>query len=176
MITIRPAHTGDISQLEALLAPHVDRGSILPRQVDPEAFVLALEGQVIVGAVALTPQSSRVVELGSLVSNRPGLGLGHSLVNAALERAVTSGYEVVMALSALTRFFEKSGFVNAPHAPWISARRDLSMAFPRPLNPDADAIEAAEAKATTCRTCQRLTSCRQALLLRKLPLQHRKRA
>ena len=176
MITIRPAHTGDTIHLETLLAPHIDRGTILPRQVDPGAFLLALEDGVLVGAVALTPQSARVVELGTLVSNRPGIGLGQRLVNAAVERAMDAGYEVIMALSALTRFFEKTGFVNAPHAPWISARRDLSMAFPRPLNPDADAIEAADAKAMTCRTCQRLTSCRQALLLRKLPVQHRKRA
>jgi N-acetylglutamate synthase-like GNAT family acetyltransferase len=176
MITIRPAAPGDVPALKALLAPHVERGNILHRDVDWEAFQIALEGELIVGAVALTPQSKRIVELGSLVSNRPGLGLGRRLVDAAIEHAVRSNYEVVMALSGLIDFFEKLGFATAPHAPWISARRDLKMASPTPLNPDTNAIEAAETKAMTCRVCPRLTTCRQALLMRPLHVHRRKRA
>jgi N-acetylglutamate synthase-like GNAT family acetyltransferase len=176
MITIRPATPGDIADIDDLLAPHIHRGSILPRDVHPETFQLALHGDLIVGAVALTPHSRRVIELGSLVSNRSDIGLGRRLVDAAIDQAMRSDYEVVMALSGLTTFFEKVGFTSAPHAPWITARRDLKMAFPSPLNPDSDAIEAANAKSMVCRGCPRLATCRQTLLLRRLPIHQRKRA
>ena len=176
MITIRPATPSDVAHLGDLLAPHIMRGHILPRTIDPGAFQVACDGDLIVGAVGLTPQSNRVIELGSLVSNRPGSGLGSRLVDAAIARAADSGYEVVMALSNLMSFFEKLGFVPAPHAPWISARRDLKMAFPRPLNPDADAIEAADAKSATCKGCPRLGACRQTLLLHRLSVHQRRRA
>lgn len=176
MITIRPATPNDVAHLSDLLAPHIMRGHILPRTIHPDTFQVAIDGDLLVGAVALTPQSNRVIELGSLVSNRPGSGLGGRLVDAAIARAADSGYEVVMALSHLTSFFERLGFLPAPHAPWISARRDLKMAFPRPLNPDADAIEAADAKSATCKGCPRLGACRQTLLLRRLSVHKRRRA
>ena len=126
--------------------------------------------------MALTHQSSQVVELGSLVSKRRGMGLGRHLVEAAIERATDAGYDTVMALSAIPEFFKTTGFTAASHAPWIAARQALDMPHPHPLNPAPDAVLAATAKAPTCRSCPRLATCAQTLLIRRTAVTHRRQA
>jgi amino-acid N-acetyltransferase len=176
MIAIRPATTGDVPAIEALLAPEIARGTVLPRDLDPEDFLVALSDHRLVGAVALTRQSPRIVELGSLVSDLPGRGLGRRLVEASIARASTDGYEVVMALTGIPDFFQASAFRVASHAPWITARQQLAMPHPLPLAPTNEAVEAAAAKSPTCRSCPRLGTCTQVLLLRTLPVARRQRA
>ncbi len=176
MIAIRPATQTDVRAIETLLASEIARGSVLPKRVTPETFLVAVESGHLLGIVALTHQSPRVVEVGSLVSTRRGIGLGHRLVEAAVSHASLSGYEVVMALTAISGFFERVGFRVASHAPWITARQQLAMPHPLPLAATSDAVEAAHAKSTTCRLCPRLAACSQALLLRQIPAQHRRHA
>ncbi|MDP6942684.1 MAG: hypothetical protein QF464_00920, partial [Myxococcota bacterium] len=151
-------------------------GTILERPVTPEGFLVATSGSDLVGAVALTPQSGRVIELGSLVSNLSGVSLGRRLVEAAVDQASARGFEVVMALSAIPGFFERVNFRIASHAPWIAARRQLAMPHPLPLAPTTDATEAARAKASSCRRCPHLGTCSQALLLRVIPTRRQMQA
>ncbi len=176
MIIIRPATDDDVPEIEALLAPEITRGAILERTVTSEEFLVAARGSELVGAVALTPQSGRVIELGSLVSNLCGVSLGRRLVEAAVDEASARGFEVVMALSAIPGFFEQVNFRIASHAPWIAARRQLAMPHPLPLAPSTDAIEAAHAKAISCRACGLLESCSQALLVRTIPARRQMQA
>ncbi len=176
MITVRPATPDDTAAIEALMAPEITRGTVLPRSVNTDDFLLAFEGARLVGTVALTPQSSRIIELGSLVSTVAGVGLGQRLVEAAMVWAEIKGFDVVMALTAIPGFFERAGFRGASHAPWITARRKLAMPHPLPLIPCADAVEASRAKSTTCVDCPRLHACSQTMLLRPIPARQRRRA
>ena len=177
MIALRPAMPGDAEAIEALLAPAVSRGAILPRVVASADFIVARQGTRLVGCVALTHQSSRVIELGSLVSTLSGVGLGRRLVEAATQRAATRGYDLIMALTAIPEFFQRTGFEAASHAPWITAREQLRLPHPLPLAPAPEAVAASRAKATTCRVCPRLGACAQTLVLRAVPAaRHQRRA
>ena len=176
MIAIRQATDRDVDAIKALMAPEISQGTVLPRSIIPQDFLVAQEGSALVGTVALTAQSARVIELGTLISTRQGVGLGPKLVEAAMSEAETRGFDLVMALTSIPDFFEGVGFRVASHAPWISARQALAMPHPLPLAPTLDATLAAEAKSRACRACPLLQTCSQALLLRPIAAQRRKQA
>lgn len=106
---IRRAQPRDVVAIERLLAPEVARGTVLPRVVDPRDFLV---GDRV--CAALTPWSSTVVELGSVVSARPGMGT--LVVEAAVAEAAARGFAQVVVLTGLTEWFARRGFttVNAP--------------------------------------------------------------
>ncbi len=158
---IRVARSGDLPRIDALMAPHVASGVLLPRSGGVERFLVAVEGRRVVGAVALSPWSSEVVELGSLVVDRPGTGLGARLVEAAVLRAREAGYREVVALTGTPGFFLRCGWLRSEDAPWARARAP-GVAGPERHNPALDA--ALSWKAGRCAGCARLGACRQVLL------------
>jgi N-acetylglutamate synthase-like GNAT family acetyltransferase len=100
---IRRARAQDVPVIEALLAPEVKRGTVLPRQVDPEAFLVGRSA-----CAALTAWTSEVVELGSVVSARPGMGT--LVVEAACSEAAARGFRRVVVLTGLVEWFQRRGF------------------------------------------------------------------
>jgi N-acetylglutamate synthase-like GNAT family acetyltransferase len=130
---IRRARPGDVVAIERLMAPEVARGTVLPRAVDPRDFLV---GEQV--CAALTPWSSTVVELGSVVSARPGMGA--LVVEAALAEAAARGFAQVVVLTALTEWFARRGFTT------VKAPLDL--------------------KEQHCMGCPLRAGCRQVLMVR----------
>lgn len=150
---IRPATPADLPAIEALMAPHLESGALLPRHLRAEELlVAALPEGTLVGCVGLAPWTERVVELGSLVSAQPGLG--RRLVAAALGEAAARGHQSVVALSGLPGFFLRCGFQAEAIAPWALARG---------LHPGRRATADLRAKAGRCAACPRLAGCQQTL-------------
>ena len=167
---IRAAVSADRVRIEALMAPEVESGTLLPRVVDTDDFLVAeLRGE-IVGAVGLKAWAAGVVELGSLVSARRGLGLGGALVEAAMAEAGARGYHTVVALTGIDEFFARQGFRALGAAPWAIARGCASI----PQSPSMDA--ALRHKARICAACPRLGACAQSLLARATAVEVRKAA
>jgi N-acetylglutamate synthase-like GNAT family acetyltransferase len=171
-ITTRKAASADVAAIGLLLAPEVAAGTILPMEIRPEDFLVAeLDGETLVGAVAMRRWTDDVIELGSLVSGRSGLGVGRHLVQAVLERASQTGFRSVVALTSLDGWFGRLGF--SPHAlhPWALAHRQ-----PLLLSGSAHHIDSAVSwKAeSACAHCTRLATCQQHLMVRAVSARRRK--
>ena len=153
---IRRARSADRRALSRLLAPAVASGAILPTDPDPERFLVAEGPRGLVGAVALTPWTREVTELGSLVSAETGCGLGTRLVQAAVAHAAAEGFATVVALTGLGDWFGRRGFAPAATPPWALARAPHAPAETLP-----GLVEKAQ---HSCRVCPRLARCTQALV------------
>ena len=118
MITLVKAKLSDIPQMQALVAKEVKEGIILNRTEDEVAtnirsYVLAKEGEKIVGYTALHIHSRRLAEIRSLIVDAScrGQGIGQKMVAFTLEEAKSLGVEEdVLVLTYLPLFFEKLGF------------------------------------------------------------------
>lgn len=161
-VFVRAALAADVDAIRDLLAPEVEAGTILPRVVRPEDFLVALLDGEIVAAVAMTRWTDDVVELGSLVSARPGLGLGRAMVQAVLKKAALEQFRRVVALTAIDGWFTRLGFRAHPTAPW-------ALASDRPVLVTAsdDCLDAAVGwkASTVCAGCARLGRCRQHMVV-----------
>lgn len=155
-VGIGPATDADIPAIQALMAPHVASGAVLPRVVVAADFLVARVQGRIEGCVALTPWTDEVIELGSLVSARPGLG--RLLVEAACDLAEARGCQQIVALTGVADFFLRCGFEPQPAAPWAVARGMVG-------GPPAVA-----AKARKCAACPLLAGCAQTLLARPVKI------
>lgn len=163
MLEVRPARAADRSAIEALLAPEIAAGTVLFREVDHDDFLVASEGSGILGAVALTPWSAAVAELGSLVSAAPGRGVGGALVRGVMDEARRRGHREIVALTGIPQFFERMGFTAQARTPHALARQEPS---PRLLDPGLE--DAIAHKSRCCVACPRLAACRQTLLSKGL--------
>ena len=168
---VRAARSADVDAIRVLLAPEVEAGTILPRVVRPEDFLVALMDGEIVAVVAMTRWTDEVVELGSLVSARPGLGLGGSLVQAVMEQASLQGFRSVVALTAIDGWFTRLGFRAHPTAPWALASRQPVLVSS--LDDRLDAAVGWKA-ATVCAGCARLGRCRQRMVVRAVASETRR--
>ncbi|MFO1094815.1 MAG: GNAT family N-acetyltransferase [Planctomycetaceae bacterium] len=114
---VRPATGGDLSAVEALIAPFVAEGRLLPRTTDeledllPTGFVAELAGQVV-GFATLEIYSRKFAEIRSLCVARDlqGHGIGHRLVGACVELARERRIFEVMVISSQEHFFLTCGF------------------------------------------------------------------
>src|SRR6187402_2903877 len=86
--TLRAAVTADAPALHALIAAHLEEGRLLPRTLSELAdhahrFVVAIQGETIVGCAELAPLSPAVAEVRSLVVSREARqsGLGQRIVD-----------------------------------------------------------------------------------------------
>jgi len=113
----------DVPQLEALMAPYVATGDLLPRSnydlcrhIKEYVVAEALsEGGTIVGCGSLKVYSVALAEVAGLAV-RPdwqGSGIGRALLEALLAEARTYGLAEVLALTRKPTFFQKLGFVAA---------------------------------------------------------------
>jgi amino-acid N-acetyltransferase len=118
MIELIKAELSDISQMQALVTQEIKDGVILDRSEDEVAtnirsYVLAKEGNTLVGYTALHVHSPRLAEIRSLIVDEKhrGNNIGQKLVNFALKEAkILNVSEDVLVLTYLPLFFEKLGF------------------------------------------------------------------
>ncbi|SFV54834.1 N-acetylglutamate synthase [hydrothermal vent metagenome] len=118
MITFVKANLADIPAMQRLVFSEVKDGVILNRSEDEVAtnirsYVLAKEGETLVGYTALHIHSMRVAEIRSLIVDEAyrGKKIGQRLVEFAVEEAKTLGVEEdVLVLTYRPLFFEKLGF------------------------------------------------------------------
>ncbi len=104
--------------MQRLVLSEVKDGVILNRSEDEVAtnirsYVLAKEGETLVGYTALHIHSMRVAEIRSLIVDEAyrGKKIGQRLVEFAVEEAKTLGVEEdVLVLTYRPVFFEKLGF------------------------------------------------------------------
>ncbi|MCB4743496.1 MAG: N-acetyltransferase [Sulfurovum sp.] len=118
MIKLVKAKLTDIPAMQALVDEKVKDGTILERSEDEMAtnirsYVLAKQGEKLVGYTALHIHSSRLAEIRSLIVNKAYRGkyIGKQMVEFSLEEAKALGVkEDVLVLTYLPDFFEKIGF------------------------------------------------------------------
>lgn len=106
--------------MQALVVSEVKDGVILNRSEDEVAtnirsYVLAKEGEKLIGYTALHIHSRRVAEIRSLIvdASYRGQKIGQKLVEFALEEAkALEVQEEVLVLTYVPRFFQKLGFIE----------------------------------------------------------------
>jgi amino-acid N-acetyltransferase len=118
MIELVKAKLSDIPAMQALVLAEVKDGIILDRTEDEVAtnirsYVLAKEGDKLVGYTALHIHSRRLAEIRSLIVDEPyrGQKVGQRMVEFTLEEAKALGVEEdVLVLTYLPLFFQKLDF------------------------------------------------------------------
>jgi amino-acid N-acetyltransferase len=118
VIELVKAKLSDIPAMQALVAPEVKDGIILNRTEDEVAtnirsYVLAKDGDKLVGYTALHVHSRRLAEIRSLIVDEAyrGKNVGQRMVQFTLDEAKNIGVEEdVLVLTYLPQFFLKLNF------------------------------------------------------------------
>ena len=118
MIELVKAKLSDIPAMQALVSSEVKDGIILNRTEDEVAtnirsYVLAKEGENLLGYTALHIHSKRLAEIRSLIVDEAyrGQRIGQRLVEFTLKEARVLGVEEdVLVLTYLPLFFQKLDF------------------------------------------------------------------
>jgi N-acetylglutamate synthase-like GNAT family acetyltransferase len=116
-IKIRTATEADILDIEALIEPFVEYGTLLGRTYDeledllPTMFVAEVDGR-IVGCAALEVYSRKLAELRSLAvaPEMQGTGIGKKLVQAVIDLAKEKDILEVITVTSADQFFMNCGF------------------------------------------------------------------
>jgi len=120
LITLVKANLADIPAMQALVVSEVKEGVILNRSEDEVAtnirsYVLAKEGERLLGYTALHIHSPRLAEIRSLIVDEAyrGRHIGQELVKFAVEEAKSLKVkEDVLVLTYMPAFFTKLGFLE----------------------------------------------------------------
>jgi amino-acid N-acetyltransferase len=118
VIELVKAKLGDIPSMQALVDSEVKDGIILNRTEDEVAtnirsYVLAKDGDKLVGYTALHIHSRRLAEIRSLIVDEAyrGRNIGQRMVQFTLDEAKSLGVEEdVLVLTYLPQFFLKLNF------------------------------------------------------------------
>lgn len=118
MIELVKAKLSDIPAMQELVKSEVQEGIILNRTEDEVAtnirsYVLAKEGEKLVGYTALHIHSSRLAEIRSLIVDESyrGQKVGQRMIAFTLDEAKALGVEEdVLVLTYLPLFFQKLDF------------------------------------------------------------------
>ena len=120
MIYEKPRLT-DIPAMQAIVTKEVEEGIILPRSDDEVAtnirsYIVAKDGDKIVGYVALHIHSMRLGEIRSLIvaEGYRHHRIGSRLVELAVEEGRELGLKEILSLTYMGTFFERLGFVEIP--------------------------------------------------------------
>jgi amino-acid N-acetyltransferase len=143
-VRLRDATADDVDAIHSLIAAHVAEGHLLPRTREDivahaARFVVATDGEQVIGCADVAPLSASVGEIRSLVigEGARGFGIGRRLLAGAAERATAAGLTTLCAFTSAPGFFVQSGFSIVPHT-WLP-----------------------EKIATDCRGCSRFRTCGQ---------------
>jgi len=120
MIELTKATLLDIPHMQELVNSEVKDGTILHRSVDEVAtnirsYILAKDGDNLIGYAALHIHSLRVAEIRSLIVSQEyrSKGIGKDIVNYLIEEAKNLQVkEDVLVLTYLPEFFKKLGFLE----------------------------------------------------------------
>lgn len=121
---IRAAVLADVARMEALMAPFVSTGDLLPRsnydlcRHIKEYMVAEDADGAIVGTASLKVYSTTLAEIAALAvhDSQQGRGVGRALVEALLEDARALGLREVFGLTRKPMFFLRLGFRSAEKA------------------------------------------------------------
>lgn len=120
-IEYRKATLGDIPDMQRLVAPEVESGIILVRSdneiaTNIRSYLLALDGETLVGFCALHLHTPALAEVRSLIVDAQyrGHNIGSSMVEHAVEEARALGVKEVLTLTYEKHFFERLGFFEIP--------------------------------------------------------------
>lgn len=124
-VSLRVARAADVPVLHALIADNVEAGHLLPRSVEDLAqhahrFVVAEEGDTVIGCAELAPIGPTVAEVRSLVVHHAfrGRHIGPALINQIATDAVASGFSTLCAFTHEPSHFVRLGFTIVPHM-WV---------------------------------------------------------
>jgi amino-acid N-acetyltransferase len=116
---LRRAGPADAREIHELLEQFVAHGQLLPRTLKQvyraiRDFVVAVEGDRIIGCAALRIYSADVAEVGALAVavDHQGTGVGRRLVEAVVHDAQLLGLRRVFALTTSDTFFHRLGFTT----------------------------------------------------------------
>jgi amino-acid N-acetyltransferase len=133
-VTVRPARISDMRAVEPIIRNFANDRLMLPKSSDQLArtfreFVVATDGDEIIGCGALRIYTEKLAEICSLAVAEPyqGGGVGRKLVARLLDEARALDLETVFALTLQPVFFEKLGFrtvskENFPLKVWADCR------------------------------------------------------
>ena len=128
LITRRAKET-DAWAIKALIDRYVASGTLLPRTLDfikdySHEFIVAVDGENIVGCVHLDEYAPSLAELRSLAVDPgyQGRGVGRLLVQATERLATARGYGTLFAVSNDEEFFKRFGFEKR-HIPELDLER-----------------------------------------------------
>ena len=121
MIHYCKANLSNVAQMQILVQPYVDDGTILERSADEIAtnirsYTLAFENEILIGFSALHIHTVKLAEIRSLIvhENFRDKGVGKELVSLGLIEGEKLGLKEVLVLTYKQAFFEKLGFVEIP--------------------------------------------------------------
>lgn len=121
MIHYSKAKLSHVMQMQVLVQPYVDDGTILLRSADEIAtnirsYMLAFDDERLIGFTALHIHTVKLAEIRSLIVDATyrDKGVGKELVSLALAEGQKLGLEEVLVLTYKQAFFEKLGFIEIP--------------------------------------------------------------
>ena len=121
-VAFRTGVIGDAPRILQLIDDNLEIGHLLPRTLDDVTahatrFIVATDGERVVGCAELAPLSRAVAEVRSLVVDAGfrGLGLGSRLIAALCERAQVHGFSTLCAFTHDPSHFVRLGFTIVPH-------------------------------------------------------------
>ncbi len=121
MIQFEKALLSDIEEMQKVVAPYVEDGTILHRTNDEMAtnirsYTLAKDAGKIVGFLALHIHAPDLAEIRSLIiaQTHQNKGIGKDIINQALIEAKQLALKEVLVLTYKWEFFKKLGFVEIP--------------------------------------------------------------
>lgn len=116
-VTVRPALPVDVPRIAELVGAHVADRRLLAKDLvtlyeDVQEFVVAVAGDVVVGAGALHVMWADLGEVRTLVVDPAarGHGVGRLIVSALMDRAGDLGLTRLFCLTFETDFFARFGF------------------------------------------------------------------
>jgi amino-acid N-acetyltransferase len=120
VIELKKATLNDIKAMQELVAEDVNTGIILARSDDEIAtnirsYILAKEGDKLVGYTALHIHSRDIAEVRSLIVHNDfrKQNIGRAMVEYAINEAKKLGIQrEVLALTYIADFFKKLGFIE----------------------------------------------------------------
>jgi len=121
MVEYVKADLSHVNEMQMLVQPYVDDGTILMRSSDEIAtnirsYTLAFKENRLIGFAALHVHTVRLAEIRSLIVDEEerDKGVGKELVSMALEEGGKLGLQEVLVLTYKQSFFEKLGFTVIP--------------------------------------------------------------
>lgn len=120
-ILLTKANLSDVEKMQQLVAPEVESGVILARSSDEIAtnirsYVLAKDGDELVGFCALHIHTATLAEIRSLIvkESHRGQGVGKIMIEQCVVNAKELGLKQLLSLTYKQLFFEKLGFIEIP--------------------------------------------------------------
>ena len=123
-IEVRAAKTSDVKGIRQLIDLYAPQRRILSKETvtlyeSVQEFVVAVEGDVVVGCGALHVLWEDVAEVRTVAVSEElrGKGVGHRILEKLIERAKTLGVRKIFCLTFETEFFGRHGFTEIQGAP-----------------------------------------------------------